>query len=232
MQLNKLIDQMNIQPPKSTVSGPAGSLVPGLLSGVAGGALTSALLSKKGRKHLGGAAKLGGAAVLGGLAWKAYSKYNQRQRGAPPPEITDTQSQAVTHWGGLSEQEFRVDEQTDRGRDVSLLLIRAMIAAAHADGHLDDDERGRILQRASQDGLNPEQKALVLEELQQPRRLSEIVAMVNDRETAIEVYLASALALEDCCQKGKDYLRALEFVLELPHELVRQLNREVSTNLQ
>ena len=48
----------------------------GVLGGLAGGAVSGALMSnKKARKTAGTLLKVGGVAALGGLAWKAYQDY-------------------------------------------------------------------------------------------------------------------------------------------------------------
>lgn len=207
----------------ATQSGKANGLGTGLLGGVAGGALTSALLSKKGRKHLGSIAKLGGVAALGGLAWKAYSEYSKGNH-APENTVQQRQDQA---WQDLQAEEFRPGSETTYAAERNLLLIRAMIAAAHADGTLDDDERQRIFGQVETMDLPGSLRHQVIEELSQPRSLREIASRVDDNETAIEVYLISLMTIDTDCGQGASYLNALAFILELPGPLVQQLHSQL-----
>ena len=187
------------------------------------GALTSALLSKKGRKHLGSIAKLGGVAALGGLAWKAYSEYSKGDQ----PTADNPQQRHNGDWQNLQAEEFKPDLQTTYAAERNLLLIRAMIAAAHADGTLDDDERQRIFGQIETMDLPRSERHQMVSELSQPRSLREIASRVDDNETAIEVYLISLMTIDADCDQGASYLNALAFILELPAPLVQQLKGQL-----
>jgi len=76
----------------------------------------------------------------------------------------------------------------------ALLLVKAMIAAAKADGEIDAAERAAIL--AHVDEQDAEARAFVEAELQKPLDLYEITSRVRDEATAREVYAASFLAIE------------------------------------
>lgn len=139
---------MNID---KVISGPSTS---GLASGLAGGILSGALTSKKGRAIGETALKIGGIAGLGCLAWKACDSYGNAQstgpeRGAAPllPAHRPAPESASPSWQSLSEGalELRSAHATEGSR--GLLLIRAMIAAAVADGHIDADEQRRIFEK-------------------------------------------------------------------------------------
>jgi uncharacterized membrane protein YebE (DUF533 family) len=87
-------------------------------------------------------------------------------------------------------------------------LIRAMIAAANADGTIDSDERSRVLERALSAGLSPQTQAFLLAELNTPATLSQIVAQTRaglQRET----YGASRMAINPDTDAEKNYLGAL-----------------------
>lgn len=77
----------------------------------------------------------------------------------------------------------------------SLLLLRIMIAAAHADGTVDADERGRLLDRARAAGLDAEDLMALGAELAQPRPLSELVAAVPP-ELREQAYAAALVATD------------------------------------
>jgi hypothetical protein len=100
----------------------------GLAGGLAGGSLTGLLSGKKGkkaRKLAGSAAKLGGVALVGGLAYKAWQSYQQGRQPEAPAAIEPPPS-------GSAFLPAAGDVQGDMS--LGLLLARAMIAAAKADG--------------------------------------------------------------------------------------------------
>ena len=236
MALDKLLSGMN----KS-------GMTSGLAGGMASGALVSALLNKKGRKHLGTVAKVGGVAALGGLAWKAYQSYQASNQTAtaggavPAQQTTASPANRATHnagspalehdrdannWTSLNHSAFDVEASDNAGDSRGLLLVRAMIAAAHSDGEIDMDEQARIFNKAAQEQLSTAEKAMVLDELQHPKSMQDIVTMVTCNEAAVEVYLASMLAIDETRPEGANYLNALAFMLGLPPALVTELQRQ------
>ena len=77
----------------------------------------------------------------------------------------------------------------------SLLLLRIMIAAAHADGVVDATERGRLLDRDRAAGLGAEELMALGAELAQPRPLSELAANVPT-ELREQAYAAALVATD------------------------------------
>ena len=226
-QVNRLLDQMQ---PNNTSS--LGGLGSGLLGGVAGGALTSLLLNKKSRKMLGGAVKVGGIAALGGLAWKAYSQHQQNMQ----PDSSNAATQGISSIGNrpapsqtLTEDAFAISDDTAAGQAKAWLMIQAMIAAANADGHIDDQERQRIYLQVTELDISREARGAVLDEFQSPADVKDIALQVTDPETAAEVYLASALAIDSSCNQGRTYLNALGFMLDLPADLATRLEEQAQT---
>lgn len=212
MDLNKIISALN----SSGVTG-------GLAGGVAGGALTSALMGKKGGKTAKNVLKIGGLAAVGGLAWNAYRNYQNSQLnpGGQPEQPNAPQKPAAVadDWQALPSSAFEVSNSARAGSS-GVLLIRAMITAAMSDGHLDDSERQRILKRLGEMNLAEDEKSLVLTELLAPKTMDEIVAAVCDRALAAEVYVASAMAIDENSDQGRAYLTTLAARLELPPGLV------------
>ena len=78
--------------------------------------------------------------------------------------------------------------------DRALLLLRAMIAAAHADGALDEDERRRIME--GEDGGGAPEAAILADELAHPLDVEELCAIVKSPAAATDVYAASLMAIE------------------------------------
>jgi hypothetical protein len=110
-----------------------------LASGAALGGLGALVLgTRSGRSLAGTAVKLGGLALIGGLAYKAYQNYQQGQ--APAGAQRQPQAQAL-----LPAPEGSGFEPSAVTNDHAMLLIRAMIAAAAADGRIDAQEQKKIL---------------------------------------------------------------------------------------
>lgn len=219
MDLNKVVNAL----------GNSGA-IGGFAGGVAGGALTGALMGKKGKKHAKTLLKAGGLAAVGGLAWKAYRSYQQgqeasAQQGSAQPAALPPQAQpALPLAAPVAERDFAVDPSNAAQGSRGLLLVRAMIAAANSDGHLDGEERQRILGRMQSLNLDAEEKALVVDELLHPCGQDAIVAEVADQATAIEVYAVSALAIDETEPSGQAYLQQLAARLSLPPMLVEAIS--------
>lgn len=96
-----------------------------------------------------------------------------------------------------------------------ILLLRAMVASACADGSLDDAERERIVSRLERAGLTEDERAFMERELDSPRPLHEIVAAVTSRSDAWQVYAVSLLAVEVDTDAERAYLETLRRALEL-----------------
>lgn len=206
-------------------------LASGLAGGLAGGALSGALVnSKKARKHAGTALKVGGIAAVGALAWNAYCNYrdNDPARSAaapvtppPPPMRPSLTSTASRHSNDT------VSSLPAANGSRGLLIVRAMIAAAKADGHIDDEERRRIFTKVEALSLTGAETALLFDELTRPVDLDRLLENVGDVETATEVYAASLIAIDTSRPEGRVYLSDLAERLILPPPLVREIHAQL-----
>lgn len=208
--------------------------VSGFAGGLAGSALVGAISGKKGKKMAKSALKVGALAAVGGLAYKAYQGYRQNQA-TPSPALHGQGGNArvadSSAWQDISEQRFEAVTENPEGSG-SLLLLRAMIAAAASDGHMDSDEQNRVFEEAEKLSLSQQDKARLFDELRNPLGLQQIVAEVNNPETAVEVYAASLVAIGEFRPEGHTYLRSLALALELPPELVESVHQEVAAARQ
>jgi uncharacterized membrane protein YebE (DUF533 family) len=159
---------------------------------------------------------------------------NNTQRHVTPIQSPRARNTPATgddvQWEGIGRQQFAavVDDPTDAGSG-SLLLVRAMIAAAAADGHMDRKERQRIFEETQRLELAANEKAMLFDELRQPLDLPELVAQVSNAETAVEVYAASLIAIDQTRPQGQAYLHSLAEALGLPAALVSSLHGEAET---
>jgi len=197
----------------------------GFVRGAAAGGLLGLLLGGKGiGKMARGAVGYGGAAALGALALQAYQSYQQNkgrnpaQGGAAPVSMTPEQ------FARLSPQALPHAQPAADGSPFQMVLIRAMVGAAKADGHVDAIEQQRLFGEIEKLGLDAEAKGVVFDLLSKPVDLSAITNSVATPEQAAEVYLASRLAIDPDVPAERAYLDALAARLELPPELRRQLD--------
>ena len=102
-----------------------------------------------------------------------------------------------------------------------------MIAAARVDGRLDAQESQVIFQRIKSLGLDPDDQALLVAEMGRPVDMDAIVNSAESPEVAAEIYLASRLAINVDTAAEQSYLAMLAARLQLPPELVTELNRQV-----
>jgi uncharacterized membrane protein YebE (DUF533 family) len=145
-------------------------------------------------KFAGGA----GVAILAGLALNAYERYRQGQSGTAPPQGSTPQRTPQPEAGGA-----HVDD------DEAILLIRAMVAAANADGQIDPEEERNILDRLDRAGATAEQRTFVQRELRSPTALETLLREVRDPDMAQRFYTASALAIKADTPAERSYLRYL-----------------------
>ncbi|MGD2075897.1 MAG: DUF533 domain-containing protein [Gammaproteobacteria bacterium] len=232
MNLQNLLDQFMGLGSRGTGASPAGMSgigdtlgklagnVPGGMAGgaAAGGIMALLMSNKSARKFAGKAATYGGAALLGGLAFKAYRSW-QEGNGARAAVHADTQPSALSE-----ERDFTGDEVLTP--DFQLTLIKAMIAAAKADGHIDATEQRAIFMGVEQMELSPQMRGLVFDLLARPIAVNELVAGLNTVEQKSEVYLASCLVIDPDDPSEQAHLDQLSRALQLPDGLAEQLQRQ------
>jgi uncharacterized membrane protein YebE (DUF533 family) len=197
----------------------------GGLGGVGGGAIagslaTLLLTSKKGRKLGGSALQLGGMAVVGALAYRAFQNY---QAGKQPQVSASGGVPALPAPEGTP---FNPVGEADQQR-LGLNLMRAMIAAAKADGHVDAAEQSNIFAQLDRLALDTEAKAFVIDELRAPLDVDAVARDVRTPEEAAEIYTASLLAINVDNPAERGYLALLAARLNLEDALVQHLHKTV-----
>jgi uncharacterized membrane protein YebE (DUF533 family) len=195
--------------------------------GFAGGAAVGGLLGmllggKKGRRAAGGMLGYGGAAAVGALALHAYQAYKRGQavQSTVPMTVTEVQN---TPQAALPHSAPAAD-----GGAFELVLVRAMVGAAKADGSIDADEQRKLFSEVERMGLDAESKAYVFDLLTKPVDLDGIVNCVATQEQGAELYLASRLAIDPDEASERVYLDALASRLKLPAELRAHLDKEAA----
>ena len=208
-----------------------------LLGGMLGGAIRPERMARRmGRGFGRGAVGMGGAALLGGLAWAAFEHFSNRQNpqtsvpaGTPPPPPLARGSATPPPPPGAAPPPPPGAPPPPRvSADAALTLVRAMIAAAKADGEVDRDEMQRIVERLEQAGASQEERAFVLAEVAKPLDVDALVAQIAPPVTGADVYAASLLAIEVDTPEEVAYLRRLAERLALDGDKVRQLHEQLN----
>lgn len=172
-----------------------------LLGSAAFGGLLGTLLSgKTARKVAKGALVVGGTAAVGALAWKMFQKWS-----APSPQEEPVKATLCQPELAPPAQEAALPMREDAAR----LLLEAMLFAARADGHIDENEKARIREAAAQ--LFPSQNVddLVARSLEQPLDPGVLAARVRNREEALDLYRVSAMITGGDHFMERSYLEAL-----------------------
>jgi uncharacterized membrane protein YebE (DUF533 family) len=187
----------------------------GLLSGAGGGALAAGAMglllgNKKVRKVGGKVAIYGGLAALGVLAYKAYGNYNAQKGTAPQsePQTLDRlpPAQAEQH---------------------SQAILKALVAAAKADGHIDDRERQLIEGEFTKLDNDQELQHWLHAELNKPLDPTDVARAASTPEMAAEMYIASVMLVDEENFMEKSYLDELARQLKLEPGLKSELEKQV-----
>jgi uncharacterized membrane protein YebE (DUF533 family) len=188
--------------------------VAGGLAGILMGGKTSKKLAK-------GAVKLGGTAALAGLAYKAYESWRASQQ-APAAEPPQPMKDITPRPEGTAFLPARSEERDE----MSLAILRAMIAAAKADGHIDAEEHRRIFGKLDELDLDTEEKAFIIDELRKPLDIDAVVRAAVTPELAVEIYAASFLAIDPDDPAEQAYLAMLASRLKLEPGLRAAVEKE------
>lgn len=105
------------------------------------------------------------------------------------------------------------------------LALRAMIAAAKADGQIHPDEMDRLLGHMNADDVTEAERKFVLDEIRKSLDPSDLAKDVHNPAQAAEVYAASLLAIDVDSEAERAYLRNLAAALRLDAGVVSFLHQ-------
>jgi len=158
------------------------------------------------------AAKLGGLALIGGLAYKAYQNYSTGKSA-----VGTGQALLPAPAGSGFEADIASNE-------TAALFIRAMIAAAAADGHIDATERNAISGGLKEAGFDAEVNTWIDNEMMNPASIEDLVKGAPTPELAAQVYAAARLAIDPNTRAEQDFLAGFSGALGLDAELVANID--------
>lgn len=186
-----------------------------LFKGAAGGALGASALglllgNKSARKVGGKVLTYGGLAALGVLAYKAYGNWQSQQADAPQgePQTLDRLPAPL------------VEEH-------SQAILKALLAAAKADGHVDDRERQLIEGELVKLTDDREVRQWMEAELNKPLDPADVARAASTPEMAAEMYLASVLMVDEEHFMERAYLEELARQLRIDPALKLELESQV-----
>jgi len=181
------------------------------------GVLALLLGTGAGRRVTGSALKIGSLAAIGGIGWKAYQNWVSKRNEADQ-DVKDMANNAKT----ISINDLDETEANER----SQILLKAMIAAAKADGHINTKEVAAIDEQIQKLGLSGDVALLMQAEIAKPLDVKEIAELAkNNPSIAAEIYLVSAVISDKENSMERDYLDELAKAMNLPGSLVEELQK-------
>lgn len=196
----------------------------------------------KGRKRKRGGSMLGGMSTgakaqigmgLLGVAIAAYEHYSQKSSAPSSPSPTPSPGsgaagtpQSLAPMPRTSLGVASGITPAPAGFTDAMLLVQAMVAAAAADGVVDDEEKAQMLRRANEAGFDNETKRFLEAELANPKSLAVIAASARP-ELATDVYAASCAAITADTDAERAYLDTLAKRLNLSEETRAEVHRHL-----
>jgi Uncharacterized protein conserved in bacteria len=216
----------------STQSGAAGMGGLGsLLSPEILGGLMGALFSGKqgGAGNMGASTGMGGGGGLGALGGLLGSLMGGGSAGSSGGG--DLASSLGGLFGGHSAQTAQAQRpapvQANPTAKVERLL-RAIVYAAKADGHIDDREQAAINSQLQKLNLGPEGKQLVQQAMDEPLDPNKVAYGVQDQQEAMQLYVLSRLLTNADQFMEKSYLDALATALNISPDARNALEQHIA----
>ncbi|MEJ5056605.1 MULTISPECIES: tellurite resistance TerB family protein [unclassified Pseudomonas] len=215
--------------------GDLGGLLGGLLGGGGGGGSSAGAGGLGGLGGLlggllgGGGSPMGGApqsrsaggtnyaalASLGMMAFQAYQAW-QRSQAAQQQQAPQQALNMVDMLEGPDVEEH------------SHAILCALIAAAKADGRIDDAEKQMIGKEIGRHTGDPELQQWLDDEVAKPLNPAEVAQSATDTAMAAEMYLASVMLVDDQQEAERNYLDELAAALGIEPQLQVHLEQQAN----
>ncbi|HJD98018.1 tellurite resistance TerB family protein [Mailhella massiliensis] len=196
----------------STVSSQTPGGLGGLLGAGALGALLGTFVSKSVLKD---AALIGAGAV----AWNFYQKWSRNRNSMGTERPLPAEGAEASSVTARTENAF--PDAT------AMLMLRAMVYTARADGHIDEAERGRIVRLTEQLFPGRDISAAMDDLMGDPINPDLLAREVQAPEQAEDVYRLSCLIVDIDHFMERSYLDALALALRISPERKAALESEV-----
>lgn len=148
-------------------------------------------------------------ASLGMAAFQAYQAWQRQQANAP-------------------QQAFQTVDQLDgpAAEAHSHAVLRALIAAAKADGRIDEQEQQLISNELGRHTDDPQLQEWLDAEVAKPLDAADFAEFASDPAVAAEVYLASVMLVDDQQDAERNYLDDLAGQLQIDPQLQLHLEQQ------
>lgn len=187
-----------------------GGSLGGLLGGL-GGMLGGATGTRPAQGRSGGM-NYAALASLGMAAFQAYQAWQRQQATAP-------------------QQAFQTVDQLDgpAAEAHSHAVLRALIAAAKADGRIDEQEQALISSELGRHTDDPQLQQWLDAEVAKPLDAADFAEFASDPAVAAEVYLASVMLVDDQQDAERNYLDDLAGQLHIDPQLQLHLEQQAKS---
>jgi uncharacterized membrane protein YebE (DUF533 family) len=161
--------------------------------------------------------------ALAGIAADALANRRAPEPAAPPPRptpeppLTRPVPASAAPARRLPETAPRPSAPPEPGAETAeaRLLLRAMIAAARADGSVDATERRAIAQQLDAAGLSPAERDAVLRDFENPATPEALAREARDPMLAAQLYAAALAAAGEVSAEERAWLNRLASALKL-----------------
>ena len=195
-----------------------GSQAPGGLGGLLGAGALGALIGSFASKSVLKDVALVGA---GAVAWNFYQKWSRNKTEREPavqPELQYDTSAAVP---SSAPETVLVPDAT------AMLMLRAMVYTARADGHIDASEQGRILKLVEKICSGRDVSNIMNNLMTESIDPARLAAEVRSLEQAEDLYRLSCLIVDVDHFMERSYLDGLAAALHIPVDRKAALEQEV-----
>ncbi|MGO3124147.1 MAG: tellurite resistance TerB family protein, partial [Advenella sp.] len=163
-----------------------------------------------------------GVAALGPVAYRAYQRWQANQSDRQP------EMQASAPTAAAAQPPTPINQLPAAQAEVqSKAILTAMIAAAKADGHIEENEQ-TILDQYFSKMSTPEEQAWLKAELAKPVDPVAIASLATDPHLASQMYAISVSIIDSTNFMEKAYLDELAKQLDLTPELKTELETQVA----
>lgn len=185
-------------------------------SGAMGGIAASLLGNKKGGISWLKTALMAGA---GSMLWKKLSERMEEQAGKPTNNLVPS--------GGQSGAQASV--QSDQS---AMRLVRALVFAAKADGHIDQQEKAAINEQIRSMNLGRTAEDMVRQAMNEPLDPRLVADGVTNPQEALQLYTLSSAVIDPDQFMEKNYLDALAHSLNIPDDVKEQIADQIQSSRQ
>ena len=189
-----------------TGAGGGGAGLGGLLGGLLGGGSS---MGGAPQSRSGGGTNYAALASLGMMAFQAYQAWQRSQASAPQQA-----PRTVDLLAGPEAEEH------------SHAILRALIAAAKADGRIDESEKQMISTEIGRHTDDPQLQQWLDDEVAKPLDAYEVAQSATDPAMASEMYLASVMLVDDQQDAERNYLDELAAALQIDAQLQVHLEQQ------